>query len=896
MPKSGKSTKGSAWTDRKGLDDARRAEGSVERSSLPRPTGVIVGRERELSSLERGLTDVPVAVICGVPGVGKSTLALVHAATWKGAATYMKLSTETSVSQMSETIQRRLGARSHGLALDDAERLDEIWSLLDRVGALLVLDDLHLLPAAARSSIVDSATRALRCGRLVAASRELLPISPGLPDRLQLKLEGLDRSASAHLWERLKELYGPAGDFELAWRQSLGNPYLLRQAHVATLSEEHPLRAVVRALGADDARIAGVVALSQVPLPKDTLCGLFAGASASLDRLVTRMVVDVTADSEYAMHDLMREAIAQELDAKNRDELRRFLIEALPNARLDPVTIVQETARHLRALGRHQEIATLLVAKSASLIRQGANLALLNELEAVPESVMSAEIQLLRAQALARSMQTRRACSELRGLVAAGRTQISTRFFFASCATMAGELDDAERVLQGLLREDLPKELRSKAAYRLAWVYVYAGRIDEATAILDRLEDASDAQARLGCWSLRMFALVLEGRSELSAELARRAVEVLEAEPRSRWSHLFTPSICTVFLAAAGRLDEAERALALVERGLRRPDEHIEVGWIRMVLRYERGERCVALDYYRTQQRLLDRSGYLAGMVWTRAYLGRLLLLLGRRNEALGLLAETAEQCRASGAIGLQRFVETSHDEDPLSPDWLRREPKVPAAKLGDRVRAQVRVALRRACSGSGLPSASSMPLQMSSDRGYAFDRALVELAQAISAWRQGRARTAGGHLRSAVHHAAECEADPDLIPKLYEQWRTADFAGSAATGAELVLDGMRHEVREGDVCVNLSSRLTLRRLLEALLLAPGYHLDKNAIARALWGCEYDPLRHESSLKSNIRRLRELLEATSLSVVSADEGYRLSLPPGCVVVAPRAPDRTDVDV
>ncbi len=57
-------------------------------------------------------------------------------------------------------------------------------------------------------------------------------------------------------------------------------------------------------------------------------------------------------------------------------------------------------------------------------------------------------------------------------------------------------------------------------------------------------------------------------------------------------------------------------------------------------------------------------------------------------------------------------------------------------------------------------------------------------------------------------------------------------------------------------------------------------------IARALWDTDYDPLRHESTLKSNIRRLRSLLAGTNAEVQNDSRGYRLLLPPGAVFIPP----------
>src|SRR5258705_3677256 len=78
--------------------------------SPSRATGVLVGRARELARLARGLADVPVALILGLPGVGKSALASAHAATWAGPAIVLPLAAGASISHIAEAIHRRLRA------------------------------------------------------------------------------------------------------------------------------------------------------------------------------------------------------------------------------------------------------------------------------------------------------------------------------------------------------------------------------------------------------------------------------------------------------------------------------------------------------------------------------------------------------------------------------------------------------------------------------------------------------------------------------------------------------------------------------------------------------------------------------------------------------------------
>jgi hypothetical protein len=865
--------------------------------SLPRATATLVGRGPELQQLDRGLADVAVAVICGVPGVGKSTLALAHGASWPGPATYLELTAGTSISHVVELLYRRFGVVRDELPFDDEARLDGLWALLDDIAALVVLDDLHHLASDARIVVIATASRRLQSGRLIATSRELLPIAAGMPDRLQLRLEGLSRGDAEQLWKRMKQLYGPAGDFEVAWRRSLGNPYLLRQAHVAIPNGDHPLVAIVQSLDPDERRAAGGVALSHLPLPRSILVGLLPArsASATLDRLMTRLILDVTADAAYVMHDAMRAAITAQLDDAVVRELRTALLAALPDSGFDAATIMQESARHLRALDRHAEVATLVLDAGPGLIRDGATATVLDELDALPDAVCGPTIQLLRARALARSIgQTRRAYEDLGRLAAVPGALPAVRLCFATAATMYGELAAAEQALRGLLDGEVSPELRTKAHYCLAWVLSYRGAFADALEIADR-QDGAAGPGEPGPWStLRMWTLAAAGHDQLATDLASMLTAALEADPAGRRAHVFMPCICSFLLARAGRLDEADRGLRAAERGLQRPEHSLEIAWVRTAIRYECGARGDALAHFADLQTAFDRSANLVGIVWTRAYVGRILLLLGRRRDAVAVLSEARALCQAKQAFGLQRIVELAYDEDPLAAGWLSRNAAVPTTKVGESVRAQLRSLLRYACTNEGaLIQSQRLDLAVPDDADYAFDRALLELARAVQRARQGRIRVAATHLGLARRRAAECNADPDLIPTLYAQLRSESAreppgTTAAASDPAVVIDGVRHEIADRHVRVSLASRVVLRQLVYAFAAADGYFLDRNAITRALWSCDYAPLRHESSVKSNIQRLRTLLDETRLTIHTERDGYRLSVPPGSVIVPPCA--------
>lgn len=861
-------------------------------SRLRRPTAIVVGRDDELRRVEAALDTIPVAVIYGVAGVGKSTLALEHASRWSGPVVYLKLGGEMTVAAIAHEVHRQLGVTRFDVSLTDEERLEDIWALLDDHGCLAVIDDIHHLPAEARDLVVDSATQFLHRGRLVAVSRELIPVAAGAPDRLQLRLEALDRSSARLLWERLIELYGPGRDFETAWQRSHGNPFLLRQGHAGTLVDSHPLESVARSLGADDQRLAGALALSRTPLPRCVLLRLLPAprGERSLAELVTRLIADVTPDDHLVMHDLLRETILRTLDAVTSRAIAADLVDALAGSSLDVFTRVQETARHLRFLGRHAEIGTLLLANSAELVRQGADAALLSELDALPPSAITLDLLVLRLRTLARAMQIRRAYLELGRLIDRGGASPQMRFFLATFATVCGELEHAGAVLEALFVDpDLDPDLRIQVKQGLAWTLADRGDPAAARRILADPELAAP-RPRSRCLALQMQLHLHELDDERAADLAADVLLEMRSAPVDLWSSMITPVICAAALARAGRFDEADGAIAGMERGLHNPEACLELQWTKVMVAFERGERLRPLAYFLGMQRVLDRGGHFVGSVWTRVLCGKILFALGRRAQALAVLAEVDRQCETQHAAAFRSMIRAAALDDPASPDWLTREPCGRPTKLGEVVRDRVRSALRVAATCGWRDVAGGLPRpDIPPDADYAFDRALLELAHAVLARRRGQKRVAAQHLGRAVAKAASSGADDGLIAMLYEAWSGAAAEPSVAEPVAedtLVIDGEHHEIHVGKHRVSLGSRAVLRRLIYAFACSPDHHLSRDVIARVLWDAAYDPLRHESSLKSNIRRLRELLTGTGAALQSESDGYRMHLPRGAVVIPP----------
>ena len=99
-------------------------------------------------------------------------------------------------------------------------------------------------------------------------------------------------------------------------------------------------------------------------------------------------------------------------------------------------------------------------------------------------------------------------------------------------------------------------------------------------------------------------------------------------------------------------------------------------------------------------------------------------------------------------------------------------------------------------------------------------------------------------------------------------------------TDYAVVLDGCAAELRYGNQVLPLHRRTVARELLYALAAAGGRAVSKEELVRAGWQVEYDPLRHDNTLRVSVRRLRTLLEGTELEILTDGPDYRLQVPAG----------------
>jgi tetratricopeptide (TPR) repeat protein len=860
----------------------------------------LVGRAAEIERLTASLERLPVAVVYGVPGVGKTAVAQAVGAAWRksGRPIWYRKSRGEPIATIVADLRREIAGGAAAEEPDEESRLVDLARQLDAREGLLVLDDLDSVEAEPMLGALASFATRLERGRVLGASRARLPVRAGDPDRFELRLEGLDAEAARELWRSLDELYGAVGGFEAAMARARGNPFLLRRAHAGGLDDDDPVDGAIAAFAADERLVAGALALGERRLPLEALALLFDDADglgrarAALRGLTRRLVADVDGAGRAGLHDLFREGMAQRLDGAERSALHGKLAGVVTAADLDPADRLRELTRHLCAAGRWEEASEALVVAGPELVRIGATGELLRCIERIPAEKRDADLRLVQARCHVRLLDLRRGLDELEHLMRSGaepRDEIA--YSWATTAYSLGRPDlgiDALATVAGRTTG----AMRRLVLTQWAWGLTSAGRVDEGVGLLaDEENRAAEPQ------DAALFAFYRAG----ALWAAERDVEMAAALERARTlgtdqtlpyaSSEMAPILLAAMTARLGRSDEALEWLT--ESEMQRSEDTNSVTNARRMrgcVYYELGRRMEALDLFEAARVTYRRASNIVTVLVTQVWIGRLYLLLGRRAAGLQLLAETEEEARQHGLHGSAMASERARSLDPLAQigEALSSEPPL---RPSEAVRWRALAALRAAAAGRAEEAAA---LQRENaafvDRpGFALERAVDRLAWAVSQRLAGKESEARAAVAVAEAEAVREGVDAGLVQSLHAAvagalvvTRTgrASLPPGALGAPAVVVDAKSHELRHRGGTISLRRRPVLRRLLYAMAARPNQPLGKEALAASLWPARYNPLRHDNALWVNVRRLRQLIAPSGLTVELADEGYVLEAPEG----------------
>ena len=866
-------------------------------SYVPSPPALFIGRQAEIERVEEMLARVEVAIIYGVGGVGKSALAYAVAARWKGKIVHHGVAPDQPVAAQVDDIRRQLAGGPVPEITRERDRIMHLAAKLDEQGALLLLDDIHRLETSSQSLLVDTLSRMLQRGRLIATSRELVSVPGAHADRFEMRLEGLDLASARALWFSLDELYGPSSGFENAWARSRGNPFLLRRVHAGGLDED-PIVSSVAALTEAERLVAGILAVADMRLPTSLILSLLPDARAltALRQLVTRMIVTLDEPGTCALHDLFRGAVSAALTTEERRTLHQQLADRLIEATLDPVVRVREVTRHLRAMERYAEAGDYLLKHSRELVRHGAMSELLRALEAIPLQQRSLDVRVCHARAVGRLLDLPRAYLELKQLSeTTPEPKVNLKLALGHIAMLTANLPVAEEVLREVVQEpQLSPRQRSRGTIIFTLALTLQGRGEEARALLETADEQSADPVDRGLFLMfAAFSFWLDGQLLEAEQRVHQAQSFFEhQEQQSLRAASYSPLFLTVLWANLGKFGQAAEALQRSEALLKRSEDlrlRAVFSLCRAIYLFESGERLTALEELRRREETFERAGETLNLLWVRCWIARILLILGRRTEGLRELESAEAEIRRCGVTPFLRMLEETRESDPML--QLKHQTAQPAtAKKGEVIRARALAALRAACRGESAAVDSLLDTNApdTSASDYALDRAIGSLARAVLARLNGLEGEAGRMLEAACEDAKAGGADADLIASLLRSTgslRVVTVEGRYVTSdrpkqreSDVLVDGQTHMIHLRRKRISLARRPILRRLFYQLAARPGAVVSKEELAQAIWNAAYHPLRHDNPLKVNVRELRGLLAKSDLSIHFDGSGYKLSVP------------------
>ncbi len=293
---------------------------------LPEPEE-FVGRAVELEGLKG---DRPVAIVEGMPGIGKTSLLATFARS-RGAdpVFWHSFRGVESLNWLANRLGLFLAQNGHTQLLeaveqgaDAADKRALLLEALDLTSVTVVLDDVHKIEDPVVKDFLTDAIHHVRHGRLVVGARERPAHNPSAGHVRLLELRGLDDDAVGEFLQR-KELPLPEHLLPRLRSEVGGHPLALNLFVEAVKAaggdaeamldgvperdlEEYLLREIYGHLEDDERRVLGLASLFRGSFTHaDVLAMSSRNPQGVLLRLRRRLLVQAL-DHEYALHEIIR--------------------------------------------------------------------------------------------------------------------------------------------------------------------------------------------------------------------------------------------------------------------------------------------------------------------------------------------------------------------------------------------------------------------------------------------------------------------------------------------------------------------------------------------------------------------------------------------------------------
>ncbi|HJZ87850.1 MAG TPA: AAA family ATPase [Polyangia bacterium] len=867
---------------------------------VPAPPAVFVGREAELVRIARALEELRLVVIYGVAGVGKTALALRAAhelSAQRGARlAYLACRPGESATTAATALAAQLGV---GSGAEGTVRLDPLRALMETAAAAPVvacIDDLQRSDPGLPDALAHLASRGLPLW-IFATARERLALSPVAGDHLLVLLRGLDPAEAAALWSRLEQIYGPRPG-QRAPTASAHTPLSIKQAFMGpgAAAPADPLG--LEALPPAEARLLAQLCAFRRPVPTAAVA-TDPEMQGVLEQLEARFLVEPAPGGAWAVHDLVREAVARSRSGPGRAEHARCRAFFGTQAGSDEVRL--EILHHAVAAGENACALDLLVAEAGRVARvpPGSSVFERDLGDAIDQLAarieLPAPVRALRASIRSRQGEPARACDELAALV---DEYPQARLDYGAIAAALGRTRQARAALAGALADEtLGPLVRLLAMATLCGAYRNDGDLKGAWQVLAGTRRLVDSTGALGQGVAAFIEALLTydgGRYGAAADATEHARAALERAGVPFALPLLT-SVERAVAAARGQpspadhagepdelFDEAPflrhsarlfRAEELVRRGQARAATALagEVAEAASALGYPALSRGAARVMATAAEALSGHRGRPANLQPRRA---------GARAEGFDAASERLTRAEYSVAVGHLAAAE----RDAIAVEAVA----TPARWRHLYARAQLvraEAALRRGRFDEARPLIAAVRAE-AAPQGYAPLATACDILDAALA----RASGACAPVRDGVLAARlGLGAEPTLLvrdatgvrgllaPTQLGEWDLSRYATT--------IDLVRRRVRLRRRIIDLTRRGSLIDLMRALAREPGALVSTAEVVRAVWNLEYHPLRHHSRITMAVLRLRHLLGP---GIIEAQpEGYRLAVPAPWIVVEPR---------
>lgn len=350
-----------------------------------------VGRDGELSSLLAVIGQGQVAVVWGVAGVGKSTLAAKSLEPLRGKRSifYTRLRTWSTLGGVLLPFARFLGKLRrtkllHYISSTKQPAVGDLGSILkedfDGIDAAVYFDDLQDAPHDLQHFV-----RLLVEMKADVPNLAIVLISRPLPhiiDRrevavtkrvVEIKLEGLDKAA-ARLLVR-PEIIASADEFEEVYKRTGGVPLLLELAQPMTRpaytsdAAAFVQNEILKRLSPGAHDMVCLASVYRTTVKRDALYAAPGARPEHLDELVKYDLLQERPDGRYDIHDLVREFVYAKLTPQQLMAYHTSAAEFVASSE-DPREVL-ERIHHLDRAGQTDAAARAAVSEGWRLITSG---------------------------------------------------------------------------------------------------------------------------------------------------------------------------------------------------------------------------------------------------------------------------------------------------------------------------------------------------------------------------------------------------------------------------------------------------------------------------------------------------------------------------------------------